>query len=48
MKLRGHIAGGLQPGSPVKGEMAKEGWVAEFIPPRDGPDKREKTLQAEA
>ena len=43
VKLRGHIAGGLQSGSPVKGEMAMEGWVAEFIPPRDGPDTREKT-----
>ena len=44
VKLRGYIAGGLQEGSVVKGEMAMEGWVAEFIPPRDGPNKREATF----
>ena len=44
VKLRGFIAGGLQDGSVVKGEMAMEGWVSEFIPPRDGPDKRESTF----
>lgn len=43
VKLRGFIRGGLVAGSAVKGEMAMEGWVNEFIPPRDGPDKREST-----
>ncbi len=43
VKLRGYIAGGLQKGSAIKGEMAMEGWVNEFIPPKDGPDKRETT-----
>ena len=32
-----------QGGSVVKGEMAMEGWVNEFIPPRDGPNKSEPT-----
>ena len=43
VKLRGYVAGGLQKGSVVKGEMAMEGWVNEYIPPRDKPDRREPT-----
>ena len=43
VKLRGYMAGGMQKGSGVKGEMAMEGWVNEYIPPKDGPDRRETT-----
>ena len=43
VKLRGYMAGGMQKGSVVKGEMAMEGWVNEYIPPKDGPDRREPT-----
>ena len=37
------MAGGMQKGSVVKGEMAMEGWVNEYIPPKDRPDRRETT-----
>ena len=43
VKLRGYVAGGLQKGSVVKGEMAMEGWVNEYFPPWDKPDRREPT-----
>ena len=41
VKLRGSIGTLTQGASVVKGEMAMEGWVNEFIPPRDGPTKKE-------
>ena len=43
VKLRGSLGNLTTGGSVVTGEMAMEGWVNEFIPPRDRPNKREPT-----